>query len=82
MIADKLAAVNIDIATWEDQLSGYQRVVFSPDFWPTLETLVRAAEELEEPCPADNWNFAWEKRVQAASARLRAALAELDKVLS
>ena len=52
------------------------------DAAPALEALVRAAEELEEPCPADNWNFEWEKRVQAASARLRVALAKLDKVLS
>jgi hypothetical protein len=79
MIADKLAALKVDTAVWEEKREGYHRVVFSPDLWPVLVALVRAAEVFDrdatDPCTCGGTPFCpWED--------LYAALDELDKVLS
>jgi hypothetical protein len=68
--ADKLDSLEIDLATWDEQAEGYRRAVLSPDLWPALVGLVRAAEALgvsDHPGERD---------------ALRAALAALDEALA
>ena len=71
-IADRLAALDIDLAVWEEEDEGFRRAVFSPDLWPAIVELVREVDRyVDLPDSTNGIKLALEALEEAAAPSRR-----------